>query len=372
MPSRFSLRAIAVRLVLLLVSVALSLGAAEIALRLFRPQAVLLVDRGLYAPESPAGHRLNPGFQGRITNRVEYDTGVSINREGLRGPEIEPKRPGRMRILVLGDSFVFGVGAEEPQSYPRRLEAMLRGKGVDAEVLNAGVPGYGFTEIAEWFERHGKRLEPDLIVVTAFLGNDFEDAMPGQGRSVVVDGALRLSGEEGWSLARTLYYHSHLYLALKTSKVGAVLRRVLGMRAPLDARMVLAELGHYRKSDRPAVDAQEKAVIDAACTRLLAAAAGTPVHLVLIPSPLQVDPAQWTRTVAAARADPADYDPHQPIDWFEHESRWGAAVPIVDVSGTFAAAIRGGEKIFFPIDRHLTPAGYDLLAREVAAAIAAR
>lgn len=369
MPQRFSLRALGVRLILLLASLAFSLGAAEVALRLVRPQPVLLVDRGLYAPDVPAGYRLNPGFAGRISNRVEFDTRVAINRDGLRGSEIGLKRPGRMRILVLGDSFVFGVGVDEPQSYPRRLEAILRQGGIDAEVLNAGVPGYGFTEAVDWFERHGTGLAPDLILLTAFLGNDFEDALPGQTKSEVVDGALQVRGEGGSRLARALYYHSHLFLALKSSQLGAALRSALGLRAPLESRLVQRELELYRKAARSALAAQGGAAIDAAFTRLEGAADGTPIRLVLIPSPLQVDRAQWARTLAEAQADPADYDPRQPIDWFENESRW-RAVPITDVSGSFAAAIRRGERIYFPIDKHLTPAGYELLAREVASSFA--
>ena len=40
----------------------------------------------------------------------------------LRGPEIGPKSPGTLRVLVLGDSFAFGVGAQEGETYPARLQ----------------------------------------------------------------------------------------------------------------------------------------------------------------------------------------------------------------------------------------------------------
>src|SRR5690348_15508791 len=107
-------RKLAARLVLLAVSVGLSLLIAELAVRLVRPQAVMLVSQGLYIPDDPPGrYRLQPGFRGTVTNRVEFDTEVSINQAGMRGPEVGPRPPGGVRILALGDSFVFGVGAEQ-------------------------------------------------------------------------------------------------------------------------------------------------------------------------------------------------------------------------------------------------------------------
>ena len=46
---------------------------------------------------------------------------MSTNALGLRSPEVPPlKGPGK-RILILGDSFIFGIGIEENQTIPGRL-----------------------------------------------------------------------------------------------------------------------------------------------------------------------------------------------------------------------------------------------------------
>ncbi|MFP5288880.1 MAG: hypothetical protein ACLGI9_24300, partial [Thermoanaerobaculia bacterium] len=97
-----------VRFLLLSFSLLASALFAELAVRLVRPQAVMTVSRGLYQPDPPRRYRIAPGFRGTITNQVEYDTEVSTNRLGLRGPEAGPKRG--LRVLALGDSFTFGVG----------------------------------------------------------------------------------------------------------------------------------------------------------------------------------------------------------------------------------------------------------------------
>ncbi len=45
------------------------------------------------------------------------------------------------RLLVLGDSLTAGYGLPSAQSFPVRLEAALRAKGIAVTVINAGVSG---------------------------------------------------------------------------------------------------------------------------------------------------------------------------------------------------------------------------------------
>ncbi|MFQ5473873.1 MAG: SGNH/GDSL hydrolase family protein, partial [Dehalococcoidia bacterium] len=83
-------------------------------------------DRGYFAPD------------GRIVYRM--------NEHGLRGPSITvEKPPNTFRVLCLGDSFTFGEGVRQHDTYPTRLQALLSQAMPDktVEVLNAGVRGYG-------------------------------------------------------------------------------------------------------------------------------------------------------------------------------------------------------------------------------------
>jgi acyl-CoA thioesterase I len=54
-----------------------------------------------------------------------------------------PWRPAHaaVTILAFGDSLTAGLGVAPDQSFPVRLEAALRARGVDARVVNAGVSG---------------------------------------------------------------------------------------------------------------------------------------------------------------------------------------------------------------------------------------
>ncbi|MEM7664824.1 MAG: arylesterase [Pseudomonadota bacterium] len=52
-------------------------------------------------------------------------------------PVMGPQR----RIVAFGDSLFAGYGLAEGEGYPERLEAALRARGVNADVVDAGVPG---------------------------------------------------------------------------------------------------------------------------------------------------------------------------------------------------------------------------------------
>ena len=98
---------------------------------------------------------------------------MNFNSEGFRDREFQPKDPDVWRIVVVGDSFSYGHGLPETESYPRQLEVLLRQRlpGVELEVFNAGVGGgdlKGIAPVAEWALNH---LAPDVLVYGYFLND---------------------------------------------------------------------------------------------------------------------------------------------------------------------------------------------------------
>lgn len=77
------------------------------------------------------------------------------------------------RILAFGDSLFAGYGLREGESYPARLQAALRSKGIDARVTNAGVSGDTSAAGLQRIEFVLDSLEapPDLAIVE-LGGND--------------------------------------------------------------------------------------------------------------------------------------------------------------------------------------------------------
>jgi len=165
-----------------LASLACALFAAELGLRLagYEPLAALYSQPELFwRHDDRLGWSLEPGARGRFRGPrpfpVEFETSVETNSLGLRGPELGPRAPGELRVLVLGDSVVAGFEVAEVDTFVALIERQLAGRlDVPVRVINAGVRGYGTDQSYLWFREHGRAVGADLVV-EVFSANDFED-----------------------------------------------------------------------------------------------------------------------------------------------------------------------------------------------------
>lgn len=130
-------------------------------------------DAQLLMYDSRLGWRLRPGSNG-TTDHGGPDRGtVHINGLGLRGPELAPSRQkGVRRVLVLGDSFAFGLGVDQRHTFGAQLAELLSAT-MPTEAVNLGVTGYGTDQELLLFEQLGRRLQPDLVVLVV-CDNDFD------------------------------------------------------------------------------------------------------------------------------------------------------------------------------------------------------
>ncbi len=91
-------------------------------------------------------------------------------------PVMGPQR----KILAVGDSLFAGYGLESAkESYPARLEAALRARGVNAKIANAGVSGDTSGAGAQRFAfvLQSQPVKPDLVII-GFGGNDVLRGLP--------------------------------------------------------------------------------------------------------------------------------------------------------------------------------------------------
>lgn len=90
-----------------------------------------------------------------------------------------PVMGDELRIVALGDSLFAGYGLEPGQSYPARLEAALRARGLNARISNAGVSG---DTTAGGLERLDFTLNslprPPALVIISLGGNDMLRGLP--------------------------------------------------------------------------------------------------------------------------------------------------------------------------------------------------
>lgn len=96
----------------------------------------------------------------RAGGKQPHESDLSINQLGFKGPEIFLDSDN-FRILMLGDSVTFGLGK---WSYPRETEKWLNEKGLQVEVVNAGVEGYSPKNAVFEVGRYLK-LSPDIVTI---------------------------------------------------------------------------------------------------------------------------------------------------------------------------------------------------------------
>lgn len=172
---------------------------------------------------------------------------VDINEVGLRGKEIGNKT--KKRILLAGDSFIFGYGVSEDERIGEVLENALG----NVEVISAGFVGdAGPDTLYLYTKKEGLTLKPDLILLFLFPYNDLSDIektvwtvqdnevlsvkMPDR---MVIDGYLRQS-DTSWKYRVPLLRDSHLF-QFTFDRVDALtvgLRRKIALRFGLIQRAV--------------------------------------------------------------------------------------------------------------------------------------
>jgi hypothetical protein len=169
-------------------------------LKFFSPQIFDIHPKGLYRFDKDVGYVLNPGFEG-IIQREEFKTKIHINKNGLIGKSYEEKTDSIYRILVLGDSFAFGFGVEENETFSIKLEKLLNaGSRQRYEVINAGVPGYGTVDQLNFLKSRGKDIKPDLVIMQFLSDNDFsENTWPANTWADVKDGWLTVKNDKNHS-----------------------------------------------------------------------------------------------------------------------------------------------------------------------------
>jgi lysophospholipase L1-like esterase len=127
-----------------------------------------------------------------VTFRHQPVWRISLNDEGFRGaPIAADRRAGGLRVACIGDSWTFGMNVNQDQTYPARLETLLkeRAPASDVDVMNFGVLGYSSFQGLELLKRRVIALRPDVLVI-GFGMND-SDVGGYRDKDVVKQGEVR-------------------------------------------------------------------------------------------------------------------------------------------------------------------------------------
>jgi lysophospholipase L1-like esterase len=327
------------RLAKMLYGIVVSLLVGELVIAVAYPQREIL-PKELVVKDSALGFRMVPNFRG-----VEPMDGIplEINSSGLREREIAAVRPGTLRILVVGDSVVFGLGVRAEDAFPRALERVLQKQlQQPLEVINAGVPGYGTLQELKLFEETAGMLEPDAVLVTVSVFNDVEDnvkfARP----------------QKRWQNAPNLIYQplrwlrqrSQLYMMMRQY------RNAVSAETMMDIHAV-----HPLPATARGLQLTEESLLDFAAA---ARRRGVAFGILLAPAQKQASPPIWSSTLRTHGLDEKAYSHEQPNQRFEDFAR-KHQLPVLDLLSLF----RQDEGRLFE-NEHWTAAGHTRVAEAVA------
>jgi|ETNmetMinimDraft_13_1059891.scaffolds.fasta_scaffold03451_4 hypothetical protein len=113
--------------------------------------------------------RFTPGSQFRVVTR-EYSHSVAIDDYGARATSV-PISGEAPTVPFLGDSFTFGIGVEDAETFVSLLDV-----GSASDFLNLGISGNSLPQQIDIVsQRHRELGSPSLYVFVFFVGNDFQN-----------------------------------------------------------------------------------------------------------------------------------------------------------------------------------------------------
>jgi len=112
-------------------------------------------DLGWVCKEGPYLQFYDPGFA-----NIAYQ----INPQGFRNPtsfDSIPIQKNKNRILLIGDSFLFGIFLADTQTIAYHLQQQL---GEEAEVYNLSVPAWGLDQMYLAYQKYVDLFQPDQVI----------------------------------------------------------------------------------------------------------------------------------------------------------------------------------------------------------------
>lgn len=340
-------------LVALTLAVLIAGGIVEVFLRLVWTPPSFRSDRP-FGAHGVYGMAPLPSVSGRLV-KWEYDHPFVHNAQRLRAKrEFTAELPDARdsRVLFLGDSFTYGLGSGDDETFVHLVDEALE----RTEVINSGCNGYGQREQLAVLDTLGESLRPDLVVLM-FFWNDLEDNSRRTKPEFRLDSEGRVERADRKPRAREKFdplAHAAPADLEKMRTGGLYLERVLteGLKG-LRYRI-------FGIKERSITTGEEKEAAWEVTERLLGLAQkrceeiGTRLFVVSIPDHNRVDPGARIRGI-------------EPIH-FEIEDRLAeiCARIGVDHHDPTEAMRRAREDsdvpLYYYADRHLTPRGNAALA----------
>ena len=94
---------------------------------------------------------------------------------------LSSRREAPIRIVALGDSTTeAGWEGNAASVYPERLEAMLEARGIEIEMINAGIGNTTSRQAVERLDSDVRRFDPDYVIIQFGINDSWIDASQGR------------------------------------------------------------------------------------------------------------------------------------------------------------------------------------------------
>ncbi len=307
-------------------------------------------------------HRVHPTF---IYYDATYDRfrgkpgslfrGHRLNELGFNDRPFVRDSGDRYRIVALGDSFAFGV-VPYPDNYLTLLEQELGHAHAAVDVLNMGIPRTGPVEQLSLLVNEGLAYEPDLVLVSFFVGNDFLDVRRATAkRKTVTDRSFVMSLLRYAFVVRPNVEPGQVYGSRPYDDDSPTFSEQTFLK--LVARRAVV----FRTDWQPFAELLDRTVESLQDIERVCARRGIALSVVLIPEEIQLDPALQRALMDAFKRFRRDNTDFERPNRMLYRRLTELEVDVLDLYPPFREAA-GDARLYKPRDTHWNLAGNRLAA----------
>jgi hypothetical protein len=333
-----------------LLTIGILVGGSEIYARIFWPAKET---NPCFMSDPMLGYR----YRANCNSRTKLVEGPWVDNQynecGYRSSEsCGPKRPGTIRIAVLGSSYSFGYMVPYEQIFTTRAaHELTRQCGHTVEFMNLGVESYSMVQTYRRSDE-ALALKPDLLLL-AITGGETAPVSPA---------ALAHRNDPQYSLAsgsaqvKSSWFHEHIAFPLKSSRALVVLQHYVYANPDRFLKLFLLQGGKadYVRTRPSATIRAGLDQFDVILAEMAAKArrAGVPFVIMVGPAATQVallnsahrpgtDPEEYPRLIAGEAA------------------KYG--IPVIDALPKMKVQFNPME-LFYAANGHMNAEGQQLLA----------
>ena len=207
-------------LILIFLAISSSLLLSETLLRiLYREEEVNGEYWGIGAFEHSdlTGYVHASGFEGFAARKGVFISPVKINSLGLRQSNFEQQLKYPRKVLLLGDSFVFGLGVREEQTFAAQIQNNLNS--IYIGIVNGAQTGFSVEQERLFGILLIERVNPDIVIVGLYTNNDIFGDYYKRYKNADVRFGYRLSKDRLFKIAPIDFLRTHSYVWMRINGV---------------------------------------------------------------------------------------------------------------------------------------------------------